>query len=89
MVVGVTKEVALTNILRLAVKEFIGVPIRELDDRVFEVANLFEHLVSNLWVKTYSAVLELMERSVISSVNINEIFFEPFDFRLVVAGPIG
>ena len=59
---------------------FVG----ELDHWVFQRANLFEHLRSNLWIEADSTVLELIKRRVESLVYIQELLLHPFYFGLIL-----
>ena len=63
-VVRISEEIALGDRLKILVKELECVFVRELDHGVLERPDLFEHLVCDLRVEVYSAVLELVEGGV-------------------------
>lgn len=59
---------------------FVG----ELHNRVLQRSYLLEHLTSNLWVESDSAMLELVEWRVESLVDIQKLFLHPLDLRLIL-----
>ena len=51
LIVGVSEKVNFRNCLKLVIEKFVSIPVWELDNWVFEIANPVEHLVSNYHVK--------------------------------------
>lgn len=83
MVIAVPEEVALGYGLVLLVEELEGRLVRKLNDWMLQRANLLEHLVRNLRVQVYVAVLELVEGRVEGPVDVQKFFTKPFKLGLV------
>ena len=60
------------------IEELECVLIGKLDDRVLQATDLLKHLVSDLRIQAYSAMLELMERAIERLVYTSELVLEPF-----------
>ena len=59
------------------IEELECVLIGKLDARVLQATDLLKHLVSDLRIQAYSAMLELVERRVKRLVNLSEFFLKP------------
>jgi hypothetical protein len=84
LVVRISKKVAFSYWFVLLVKKLKSVFVRELHNRVLQGPNLLKHLIGNLRVQAYCAMLELVERRVKSLVDVCELLFHTLDFRIIL-----
>jgi hypothetical protein len=47
LIVGITKEEALIDVLKLIVEKLKGISIRKLNQWVLQITNSFKHLIGN------------------------------------------
>jgi hypothetical protein len=66
------------------IEKFEVVLVGKLNDRVLQRTNLLEHLTGYLRIKSYCAMLELVERRVKSFVDVQEFFLHSLNFRFIL-----
>jgi len=84
LIIRVSEKVAFGDWLAFLIKEFESIFVRELHDWVLKRANLLKHLIGNLRVQTYCAVLKLVEWRVKSLVNVRELLLHSLNFGVVL-----